>query len=248
MKGTFTKENLEAFVGPLKSLADVMGDEGVVLNVLAKEKTVQVFALNNSAGTLVYVKYDPKLFEGFEFADEDEKIGVLKVGDLVRYFSVLDESGVQLSFLDKTLAISHEAGNLSFKTADPDMIQEAPKTFKGATWLAEVDVDSKFSKLNKAMGVLAGEDCVFVTGSSSKGKIVLNVRSGNVEMNSFKLEVVAPVTNDFETAYRKDILQLVFRTPAESIKVSFSERLARFECANTLCSLTYFVAKKSAAK
>lgn len=248
MKGTFTKENLEAFVGPLKSLADVMGEEGVILNILAEEKTVQVFALNNSAGTLVYVKYDPKLFEGFEFADADEKIGLLKVGDLVRYFGVLDESGLQLSFVDKKLSLTHEAGSLSFNTADPDMIQEAPKTFKGASWLTEVEVDTKFSKLNKAMGVLAGEDCVFVSGSASKNKVVLNVRNSNVEINSFKLEVAAPVTNDFETAYRKDILQLVFRTPAESIKVSFGERLARFECALKLCNLTYFVAKKSASK
>jgi len=247
MKGTFdTTEMISSFIGPLKSLSDVMQDNGVVLNVNAQEKTINVYALNSSLGTLVYLKY-VGLFDNFEFAKADEKIGVLRLGDFVKYFSVLDEAGASIEFVDTVFSINHNSGKMSFKTADPDMIDQAPKSFKGTTWYNETAVNQSFGKLNKAMNVLANEDCLFVKGTTDN-KIEFTVRSSSVDINSFKIQVDTPVSADFESLYRKDVIQMVFRTPCDSISVSFAERLARFDCKSKNYELTYYVAKKAQSK
>jgi hypothetical protein len=245
MKGTFeTGEKITAFITPLKNLGDVMGDSGVVLNVDKEEKTINIYAINSSAGTLIYLKYIGGLFDNFTFADQEEKVGVLKLSEFVRYFSVLDDAGVSLEFEDNLFSIKHDGGALSFKTADPDVIKQAPKTFKGSTWFTEFEIDSRFSKLHKAMNVLANEDCLFVNGVKDTNKVTMTVKSETIDINSFKVAFDNPVVQDFNSHYRKDVLQQIFKTPSESIKVSFADRLAKFECKSKFFEMTYYLAKK----
>jgi hypothetical protein len=225
-------------------LGDDMADCGVVLNVDKEEKTINIYAINSSVGTLIYLKYVGGLFDNFTFADQDEQIGVLKLSEFVRYFSVLDDAGASIEFDNTLFSIKHDGGTLSFKTADPAVINQAPKTFKGSTWLTEFEINSRFSKLHKAMSVLSNEDCLFATGIKNDNKVTMTVKSATVDINSFKVTIDNPVTQDFECLYRKDVLQQILKTPSDSIKVSFSDRLAKFECKSKYYEMTYYVAKK----
>jgi hypothetical protein len=236
---------LNAFLEPLKNLSSLMGEEGIILNTSSVDKNIAIYAQNTANGILSHIKYKSDLFDGFKI-ETDEKIGVLKVGEFVKYFSVLDDDNVKIAFTDNTFSISHDLGNLSFRTADASMITEAPKTFKGAGWFVETEIDQKkFSKLKKAMSVLSNEDSIFVSGVQSTNKVTFTVRSSNVELNTYKLVIDAPVAQDFETAYRKDIWQLILSSN-NNIKASFGQKLVKFDIKTEYSDVIYFVAKKSA--
>jgi hypothetical protein len=64
-------------------------------------------------------------------------------------------------------------------------------------------------------------------------------------MNSYKVSVDSPVSQDFETPYRKDIWQLVLGSSDEIIKASFGAKLVKFEIETEFCNSVYYVAKKS---
>jgi hypothetical protein len=247
MKGQFdTRDKLQAFLSPLQSAATIMHENGVILNAVVADKNVQMFSLNNEVGTLIHLIYNKELFDGFTFGDTDEKIGVLKLAEFIKYLSVIDDDGVNINYQNNKLTLSHNSEALSFKTADPDMIKEAGKTFKssGITWFTEIEVDKRFTKLLKAMSVLANEDCVFISGDKDKGKVTFTVKSSTVDINNFTFEVDAKVSSNFESPYLKEVLQLVLATSSEKIKLSISERLALFECTNKYSTMKFFVGKK----
>lgn len=247
LKGIFkTKTQLDAFVQPLRDLSSVMDENGVVLNVSKDKKTINIYALNKSKGVYAFVSYKKELFDGFNF-ESDEKIGIYRLAEFVKFLSVLEESDITIEFKDTIFSVSHELGVMSLKTSDATMIQEAPTSFKGAGWLSELAIDNRFSKLRKAMSALSNEDSVYVTGSTSKGTITFLVRSASNEANSYKLEIAAKPTQDFETVFGKDMLQnlLSFNT---NFTASFSNRIVQLHSENEFSTSTYFVAKKQEVK
>lgn len=247
MKGQFgTREKLKAFIDPLVAASAIMADNGVILNAVTADKSVQMFAHNTDAGTLIYLTYPKELFDGFTFAATDEKIGIMKLSEFIKYFSVIEDDGVAMDFENNKFSLSYNTEHLSFKTADADLIKEAGKNFKPASmkWFSEVEVDKKFTKLIKAMNVLSNEDCVVVSGSKADSKVTFTVKSSTVDINNFKFEVDAAVTEDFSYPYIKNIFQLILATGSEKIKMSISERLIMFDCANKYSSMKFFLAKK----
>ncbi len=247
MKGIFeTKEHVSAFTDPLNSLSKIIED-GVVLNVSAADKTISIYALNGPSGTMVHVTYK-ELFNNFDIT-QDEKIGILKIPQMVKYFSILEQEKVNMQFENNVFSLANSLGSVNWKTADSDMIKESPKTLKAITWWSTVTVDSKttskFKTLLKAMSVLSEEDCVYVKGDKTAGTVTFIVRASGIEINSFTLDIPTQVDADFDTFYRKDVLEKALNTPSDSIMLSFSERMARMECKSKYVDITYYIAKKT---
>jgi len=246
-KGLFADTTkLSAFIQPLKELAFVMDDTGVVLNISKTDENVVIRAQNTAKGILAYITYKKELFAGFEFGS-DEKIGIHRLADFMKFLSVMEEPGVQVEFQNTCFSISHaDHGVMSVKTAEPSMIQEAPASFKGTTWFADVIFDTKFAKLKKAMTALSSEDSVSVVGNSTKNKLTFTVRGSSAELNTYKVEVPVTIKNDFETIYRKDVLQVVLSS-ANVFTASFGEKLVRLQSSSEYSDATYYIAKKSKA-
>lgn len=244
LQGKFdTLEKLESFLNPLKSLSNLMKDESVVINIDATNKTLNINALNSRA--LCFLKYNKDLFDGFTF-NADKKIGIMKLQEFVKCLSVIQEEGVQIDFAESIFSVSHSLGSIGFRTADPDMIKEGPSKFKGTTWYTQFAIDKRFSKLQKAMSVLSSEDTLFISGDSEKAEVTIKIRSSSVELNTFKVIIANPVIQNFETAYTKEVFQMILNSSADSINVSFGEKVAEFVCKSKFCDSIYYLAKKAA--
>jgi hypothetical protein len=240
------KDKISSFTKPLNALMQTItnDDGGIILNFDQKSKECNVYVKKDSIGTLIFLKYKAALLQDMQI-DKDESIGVMKISDFVKYFSIIDDSKIQMKYENSSFALNGDDSECSFRTADVDMIKEGLKNFKGATYFAEIAVDSKFDKLSKAMNVLAEEDCVFIKGSASESTVTFTVRSSGVELNKFCLKVITPVTQDFEIPYNKDILQTALNAPASNIKLSLAERFVSICADCDEFSMTYYIAKKA---
>ena len=245
MKGIFDAKEVSLFTSPLTSLSRIIKDgNGIILNISKDNKNISIYSLNSEIGVMVHMTYNAELFKNIDMSI-DERIGILNIPQLVKYFQILDGDKVDMRFENNVFFLANTAGTVSFKTADPDMMKEAPKNYKGSTWFIEVKVDQSFQTLIKAISVLGEEeDCIVVKGNKEKGKVLFTVRSSGLEINSYKLEVSSTVNEDFETFYRKDVFEKVLTTKCDSIGMAFSERVARFECKSPHCDITYYLAKK----
>jgi hypothetical protein len=246
MKIVLNKEKIKAFCKPLMSLMNTIKDDdgGVILNVDKTTNEITISAKKDSVGTVIFVKYKKDLLEGIEI-DKDEQIGILKLSEFIKYFSVIDDDKTELLFDNNKFVLSNGDANLSFKTADVDMIKEGPKTFKGASWYSEVVVDSKFEKLNKAMAALNNEDCVYIEGDKDSGVVTFTVKSSNIEINKFSTKIMSPVTQNFDLPFNKEYFTTALSIPTDSVKLSISERFINVQGETKYFSISYFVAKKT---
>lgn len=249
-KGTLTKDKKADFVKVLGAVANFITDEdgGIIINLDKEKSEANIFAKKDSAGTLIFVKYNSPMFSGFTI-DQDEKVGVMKINDFIKYFSVIDEDKVDISFKDHVFSINgsdkDEGSEISFRTADVDLIKEGLKTFKGTTWFTELVVDEKFDKLKTAIDVLKEEECVFIKGSAQQGTVTFTVKSSGVEINKFMFTLKADVTQDFDTPYSKEYLQNVLRMPTKTVKISVADRFISVAGATDNYSITYYLARKT---
>lgn len=246
MKIVLSKEKIKAFCKPLQSLMSVITDDdgGVILNVDKTTNEISINAKKDSIGTVIFIKYNKDLLEGVEM-DKDEKIGILKLSEFVKFFSVIDDDKTEMVFNNNEFAISCGDADLSFKTADVDMIKEGPKTFKGASWLCELEVDEKFEKLKKAMSVLSNEDCVYLAGDKDDGALTCTVKSSSMEINKFKTKIITTVTQDFDLPFGKDHFMSALSIPTDSVKLAIGERFINVHGTSKYFSYSHFVAKKT---
>lgn len=246
LKIVLNQEKIKAFCKPLVSLMNTIKDDdgGVILNVNKDSGEITISAKKDSVGTVIFVKYKKELFEGAEI-DKDEQIGILKLSEFIRYFTVINDDKTELVFDNNKFTVSSGEDNISFKTADVDMIKEGPKAFKGASWFSELIVDSKFDKLNKAMSVLNNEDCVYLEGDKDSGVITFTVKSSNIEINKFSTKIVTPVSQNFEIPFNKEYFTTALSIPTDTVKLSISERFINAQGDTKYFSMSYFVAKKT---
>lgn len=250
LTGTLAKDKKVDFVKVLGAVANFITDDdgGIIINVDKEKLEANIFAKKDSAGTLIFVKYNPSMFTGFTI-DKDERIGVLKINDFIRYFSVIDEDKVIIKFDNNDFSItgadSGAESSISFRTADVDLIKEGLKSFKGTTWLSEIIVDEKLDKLKTAMDVLKDEECVFIKGDAKQGTVTFTVKSSGVEINKFKITLAATVSQDFDTPYSKEYLQNVLKMPTKTVKIMVADRFISVYGVTDNYSITYYLAKKT---
>lgn len=246
MKIVLSKEKIKAFCKPLQSLMSVITDDdgGIILNVDKATNEISISAKKDSIGTVIFIKYNKDLLEGVDI-DKDERIGILKLSEFIKYFTVIDDDKTELVFDNNKFVLSCGDANLSFKTADVDMIKEGPKTFKGTSWLSELEVDSKFEKLQKAMSVLSNEDCVYLTGNKDDGAITFTVKSSSMEINKFNTKVLTAVSQDFELPFNKEHFISALTIPTDTAKLAIGERFINVQGTTKYFSYSHFVAKKT---
>lgn len=246
MKVTFNKEKIRAFTKPLSALTSVVTDEdgGIIINFDKEKKDGLIAVKKDSYGMIIIIKYKPELFENMDI-DNNEKVGILKLGDFIKYFSIIDDDATEVVFKDNTFTITSNESDFSFKIADTDMIKEGLKNFKGAAVLTEMDVDAKFDRLKKAMGVLSTEDCVYIKGSSADSNVAFTVKNSNMEINKFNIKIPATVSSDFDSPYNKELLSLAFGLPTDTLKLSVAERFISFVGESKYYTMSYFIAKKT---
>lgn len=240
------KVKINHFIKPLQSLASFIKDDdgGIVLNFDKEKLESNIYVKKESDGVLVFVKYKKELLENLEI-DKDEKVGVLKLSDFIKYFSVIDDDKTEISFENNNLSIKTDNADITFKTADTDMISEGLKNFRAVTWLSEIVIDEKFDKLKKAMNVLGNEDCVYIKGDVSLNKLIFTVKSSSLDINKFTIKIDSQVTKDFELPFNKEYLQIALACPSQTTKLFIGERLICINADNTYSNLTYFIAKKA---
>lgn len=246
MKGIFeTKELFDAFRGPIGSIAKVLPEEGIVLNVKT-DKTMGIYSLDK-AGVMVHVNYNDILTNFV--VSKDEKIGILSPRALCSQMALVSVDKLAYEFDSTnnvlTFITPDQEGGLELKTAEVSMITEASRTCKVTSWVAEVLVSPKWNRFIKSCSILSSEDCVVIHGDKTAGTITMSVQSSAVRMNSFKLEVSAKVDADFNTVYSKELFEKVMNTPADTMTVSFSERMIKVACKSKHSDITYYVAKKA---
>lgn len=246
MKIVLNQEKIKAFCKPLIALMNTIKDDdgGVILNVDKDTNEISISAKKDSVGTVIFVKYKKELFEGAEM-DKDEHIGILKLSEFVKFFSIIADDKTELLFENNKFTVTSGSDDLSFKTADVDMIKEGPKTFKGASWFSEIPVDSKFDKLNRAMSVLNNEDCVYIEGDKDSGVVTFTVKSSNIEINKFSSKIMSPVTQNFEIPFNKEYLTTALAIPTDTVKLAISERFINTQGETKYFTISYFVAKKT---
>lgn len=245
-KLTFNKEKIRAFTKPISALTSVISDDdgGIIINFDKEKKDGLIAVKKDAYGMIILIKYKPELFDNIVI-DKDEKVGVLKLGDFIKYFSIIDDDNTAIEFADNTFNIASNESNFSFKIADTDMIKEGLKNFKGATMLTELEVDAKFDRLKKAMGVLSTEDCVYIKGSVADSNLAFTVKNSNMEINKFNIKIPATVTKDFESPYNKELLSMAFDLPTDTMKVALAERFISFVGESKYYTISYFIAKKT---
>lgn len=246
--GFFEPEQLQNFLNPLIALSYLMKSEGIVLNI-SKEKTLSIYALNPAEGFLGAIHYKSKLFSNFNI-EENLEVGIIRLNEFVKFFSILDnKSNVYLEIHNgnKIILRQNGSGEVSYRAADISLIRQAPKKTPDIKIYSSLDI-SEFTKLKKAMAVLSDEDCLFVSGDSEKNKISLNLRSDQVEMNAYKLKIDCPVSENFETIYKKPMWEVVLTLSLGTITANFSDRLVRFDCEDDNVSIKFYVAKKAINK
>lgn len=239
------EDKLDLFLKPLNALTNIISDDhgGIVINLDKEKLEANIYAKNDSMATLAFIKYKSDMFTGAEL-DKDEKIGVLRLADFIKYFSVLDSKEIELFFDNNTFSLTADDSDISFRTADIDMIKEGPKNFKGASFIAEIEIDDNFNKIKKAMSALHEENCVFISGKSSENKIVFTVRDGTNELNKYKLKVTTTLSQDFEIVFSKEIFNIAISVPGDKKKLHISERFAMVVGETDLYTMTYFIARK----
>lgn len=246
-KGSLGKDKIAAFMKPLSAITSFISDEhgGIVLNVNKEKKEANVRIVKNN--TLLFVDYTKEIFGNFDIT-QDEKIGILKVPDFIKYFSVINDEKVDLRYEDssKELFISSDNSEISFRTADTDIIKEGPSKFGGSSWVTgDIIIDAKLDKLQKAMSVLAAEECVFIKGSAADSSLSFTVKNSGVALNKFSLKISASVNTDFDAVYNKELLQLAFSLPATEKKFIISSRMMMIEGKTPDYTLTYFIARNT---
>lgn len=245
MKGVFdSTEKIKAFINPIENIVPMMGSEGIVINAILEKKNIGIYAYCKENGFYALINYK-NLFDTFEIT-KDEKIGVLKISDFTKYFSVINADAVNVEFVDNNFVITDNDSQFSFKTADASMIRECPTRVLNFTSCAKIVLDTKFNKLNKAMKVLSvEEDTILITGNKEKGTVTFEVKSQSIDFNKFKLVVPCQVTEDFENIFNKAIFQMVLSSPGETeTTLHVNQKALKIECSNKYSDVTYLIAKK----
>jgi hypothetical protein len=250
MKGTFkTKDRVDAFTGPLKTLGSLI-DEGIVIRFSKIDDKVhcKVESINPSKGTVVKTKYIG-VFDDFQTESDEVKIGVLKVNDFVALFGLFsDEVEFNYNEEDKRLTLSSGSSSVSYQTADPDLIKEFNKPFPGKDWYTTFNYGSEFASFNKGMSVLANEECIVIDGDPSTAQVNLTVKNRGLSINSYSTKVKAEVSEPFEIAFKKEVMQIVLGSKYETMKLSVCSTAIMAESISKTSETTFFVAKLSAAK
>jgi hypothetical protein len=247
IKTKFNKDTIRSFTKPLNALTNLINDEdgGVIVNFDKENKTASISVKKDSSGFVGFVKYKTEAFRDLEI-DKDEKVGILKIGDFIKYLSIVDDDDTKLEYDNNNVGISSGDSEFSFKTADVDMIKDGPKTFKGFTFIAELPIDEKFEKLKKAISVLSNEDCVYIKGSATDSTITFTVKSSSMEINKFNIKIAAPqVTSDFEIPFNKEYFSNALSIPVDAVKLSLTERFLSVSGETKHYSMAYYIAKKT---
>jgi len=239
--GTFeTKEQADDFGNVVKYIIPVLAEGGILLKVQKDTMIINVYQKN----ILTHV-VSRGIYNKFTMVD-DTKIGILKPADFVKYINMFAENS-SVSFEDNVFTITNGDSDVSFRTADVDLIKEGPATFKGTTFVADVMIDSRFDRFAKAMSVLANEDTVNVKGDKATGKVTFKIANASMAVNTFKLVIdKIAVADDFEFKYSKEDFLAILQTPIPTKKMSFAEKLLRLECTSANLDITYYIPKKAA--
>jgi hypothetical protein len=155
---------------------------------------------------------------------------------------------VNVKFVDNEFEIADIANPdsvVSFKTADSSLIQECSQKFKGSAFFSDITIDARFDSLIRAMSILSNEDVVSMTGNATKNKVTFKVTNSNMSVNTFKLVIDTPVSEDFEVYHRKDMFLNMLKLPIDSKTLSIADRIIKVEYTSPTLDMTVYLAKKT---
>ncbi len=225
--GTFDKkENLEAFTNQVKYFIPFAESNGINLEVNDVDKVIKSSLMNKSLGVVINT-VSKTLYDNFELT-AGQKIGILKLSDFISMFNVFGGAGVNVKFVDNEFEIADIANPdsvVSFKTADSSLIQECSQI--------------------RAMSILSNEDVVSMTGNATKNKVTFKVTNSNMSVNTFKLVIDTPVSEDFEVYHRKDMFLNMLKLPIDSKTLSIADRIIKVEYTSPTLDMTVYLAKKT---
>ncbi len=244
IKGIFNKEQIQEFLYPLQFLNSIIDSKssksGVIFNFDAETKEINVYVKNAAIGTLVFLKYK-NLLNSFHV--DNDKIGIINVSDFIKYFSIIDDDNTEIEFNGNKFFIKDADSEISFQTADIDMIAEGMKTFKGQDWLVTTDYDEKFNKLQKAIKSMVNEEYIFIKGEAATKKLHFIVRKKDLDTNNYKTSLDMDIKADIDVAVNKDYFQNVASIKCDSMELKLSDRLINFVCQRKNSEISVFIAK-----
>jgi hypothetical protein len=246
MKGTFASlEDVDHFIFPLKIIGALVGDNGINIHVFKEnDQYISMIPAKNSASGVMVIHKWTKLFSDFEYEEDETRIGILKPNEFMSLFSIFDDNEISFD-MDKSgvLTISQDEASLVFQTADPELVKEGKRTFKGCDWLGEFDYDDRCKKFTKALNVMASEQFVFINGKKDTGKIKLTIRNKDTGKNKYNLTLDGTVDEDFEAIFRKENLKIIFEANYDTVKVRIGERLINVASTNSFSETNFYVTK-----
>lgn len=243
IKGIFNKSQISEFLFPIQivgSILDPKDDGGIILNFDKETKSIAIFTKKQSLGTIIFIKYKD-LINTFEV--DDEKIGIIKISEFIKYFSVIEDENTEIEFKDNLFSIKDSDSEINFKTADISTINEASKNFKFSDWYGNIIIDDKFKKLNKAIKLLSNEDYIYIEGKDNK--VSFTVRKSDLDNNKFKCAFDCTITKDFNLIIKKSLFQMATENKCKKINLKFAERFICVECETDFSTITFFVAKSN---
>lgn len=247
MKGTFKDlKDINKFIDPLKTIGILVGENGMNITIFNDEdgnRIAMIPARNKNAG-LVIIHTWKDLFDDFEIDGDEIRLGLMKTQDLTTKLPIFDDGEVDVEFGDDLmLSFNQKRTKLKFKTADPELINEGKRAFKGAKWIGGFDYGEKLDKFTNALKKMSNEEYVFVEGNEEKGEIMLTIKNKEKRGNSFSCIIDGDVTEDFSSVFRKDFWPVIIDKNATNIRINLGSKMINFSVETEHGNTEYFLSK-----
>lgn len=247
MKGIFKdSKTINKFIDPLKTIGILVGENGINITFFKDEngdRVAMIPARNKNAG-IVIIHTWKDLFDDFEFDDDEVRLGLMRTQDLTTKLPIFDDGEVEVEFGDDLmLSFGQKRTKLNFKTADPELINEGKREFKGAQWVGGFDYDEKLDKFTNALKKMSNEEYVFIEGNEEKGEIMLTIKNKDSRSNAFSCVVDGDVSEDFNLVFRKDFWPVIIDKNATNIRINLGSKMMNFSVETDSGNTEYFLAK-----
>jgi hypothetical protein len=249
MKGSFNNaKQLAEFVEPLKKAGTLIGDNGINLNFTSHyNKPYCYFSAKNKVSGIFIIHTWNTLFESFQFDNTDFKIGFFNIHEILNNISIFDDDVIDIEFTsDNILTFSQNKVCLSFKTSDPELINEGKREFKGnLDWPASFvfDFNKHQEKLFVALKKMSSQNYIFLSCNEERGEIKAVIKNPDSKTTSFSCILDADVKSNFDVVFLKDSWPVILDKKHNNIKLNIGERVMNFCIKSDTTETNYYIAK-----
>lgn len=245
MHGTFkSSKDINGFVTPLKIIGSIVGNGGLIISTNEESNKVSVYAKQN---TSIFIFHDwKKIFDDFTF--EDEEIGIYKIQEFCKIFSLIENKECDFNFDNKSGLVTISQDNMTFTCTtaeDRRGIKKASGIVQNIDYLCDITFDNHFDKFTKALRVYTDEDYVFFTSNIAKNTIEISIKNRTNVRNYFKItldNIKYNTETDFEVIFKKESLISIFELVNKTVSISLTEKLCKIFIETETSDTTAYVA------